>query len=264
MRRREFITLLGGAAAWPLAARAQQGDRLPRIGIIDDGPMWDHFRHRLRELGYIEGQTVTIDYRSAEEKPDRLAAVASELARLPVDVIVAFGTAAAHAAKEATTTIPIVMMVGEPVRSGLVANFARPGGNITGYTVLGPEIAAKRLHPLFSGIQKTRPMPPMNGSISKARAAPEGRGFSCAPQAASCALSQSLPRFLRLRPHRAEWRRHAARSARGPQGHAYIIDGEAVACDDNGVASFDLIRLRGTIQRWISLRVTLGAPRATD
>src|SRR6516164_6991296 len=134
------------------------------------------------------------------------------------------------------------MMVGDPVRSGLVANFARPGGNITGYTVLGPEIAAKRLHPLFSGIQKTRPMPPMNGSISKARAAPEGRGFSCAPQAASCALSQSLPRFLRLRPHRAEWRRHAARSARGPQGHACIIDGEAVACDDNGVASFDLIR----------------------
>src|SRR6516162_3521194 len=136
------------------------------------------------------------------------------------------------------------MMVGDPVRSGLVANFARPGGNITGYTVLGPEIAAKRLHPLFSGIQKTRPMPPMNGSISKARAAPEGRGFSCAPQAASCALSQSPPRFLRLRPHRAERRRPAARSARGPQGHACIIDGEAVACDDNGVASFDRIRYR--------------------
>ena len=143
--RRELLAALGSAAAWPLAARAQQRDRLPRIGIIDDGPMWDHFRHGLRELGYIEGQTVTIDYRSAEEKPDRLATVASELARLPVDVIVTFGTAAAHAAKEATTTIPIVMMVGDPVRSGLVANFARPGGNITGYTVLGPEIAAKRL-----------------------------------------------------------------------------------------------------------------------
>jgi ABC-type uncharacterized transport system substrate-binding protein len=147
IKRREFITLLGSAAtAWPLAVHAQQRTSpIRRIGIIDDGPMWDHFRQGLRELGYIEGQTVAIDYRSAEGKPDRLAAVASELARLPVDVIVTFGTAAAYAAKEATTTIPIVMMVGDPVRSGLVANLARPGGNITGYTVLGPEIAAKRL-----------------------------------------------------------------------------------------------------------------------
>jgi len=145
--RRKFLAALGGAAvAWPLAVRAQQRTSpIRRIGIIDDGPLWDHFRQGLRELGYIEGQTVVIDYRSAEGKPDRLAAVASELARLPVDVIVTFGTAAAYAAKEATTTIPIVIMVGDPVRSGLVTNLARPGGNITGYTVLGPDIAAKRL-----------------------------------------------------------------------------------------------------------------------
>jgi len=145
--RRKLLAALGGAAvAWPLAVRAQQRTSpIRRIGIIDDGPLWDHFRQGLRELGYIEGQTVVIDYRSAEGKPDRLAAVASELARLPVDVIVTFGTAAAYAAKEATTTIPIVMMVGDPVRSGLVTNLARPGGNITGYTVLGPDIAAKRL-----------------------------------------------------------------------------------------------------------------------
>ena len=95
MKRRTFITLLGGAAAWPLAARAQQRTSpIRRIGIIDDGPMWDHFRQGLRELGHIESQTVVIDYRSAEGKPDRLAAVASELAHLPVDVIVTFGTAA--------------------------------------------------------------------------------------------------------------------------------------------------------------------------
>ena len=145
--RRKLLAALGGAAvAWPLAVRAQQRTSpIRRIGIIDDGPLWDHFREGLRELGYIEGQTVVIDYRSAEGKPDRLAAVASELARLPVDVIVTFGTAAAYAAKEATTTIPIVMMVGDPMRSGLVTNLARPGGNITGYTVLGPDIAAKRL-----------------------------------------------------------------------------------------------------------------------
>src|SRR5215510_15459387 len=119
MRRREFITLLGGAVvAWPLAARAQQPAKVPRIGIIDDAPIWDHFRQGLRDLGYIEGQNIAFEYRSAEGKPDRLAAVASELARLPVDVIVTFGTAAAYAAKEATTTIPIVMIVGDPVRSG--------------------------------------------------------------------------------------------------------------------------------------------------
>jgi len=157
--RRKFLAALGGAAvAWPLAVRAQQRTSpIRRIGIIDDGPLWDHFRQGLRELGYIEGQTVVIDYRSAEGKPDRLAAVASELARLPVDVIVTFGTAAAYAAKEATTTIPIVMMVGDPVRSGLVTNLARPGGNITGYTVLGPDIAAKRLQLLkeaFSTISR--------------------------------------------------------------------------------------------------------------
>jgi putative ABC transport system substrate-binding protein len=101
VKRRQFITLLGGAtAAWPLAARAQQRTSgVPLIGIIDDAGQWDPFRQGLRELGHIEGQTVVFEYRSAEGKPDRLAAAASELAHLPVDVIVAFGTAAAYAAK---------------------------------------------------------------------------------------------------------------------------------------------------------------------
>jgi len=90
MKRREFITLLGGgAAAWPLAARAQQA-KMPRIGIIDNAAIWDHFRQGLRDLGYIEGRNIAIEYRSAEGRPERLAAVASELARLPVDVIVTF------------------------------------------------------------------------------------------------------------------------------------------------------------------------------
>jgi putative ABC transport system substrate-binding protein len=148
MKRREFISLLSGAVvAWPLAARAQQRtSKIPRIGIIDDAAIWDHFRQGLRDLGYIEGQTVAIEYRSAEGKPDRLAAAASELARLPVDVIATFATTATYAAKQATTTVPIVMIaVGDPVRSGLVASLARPEGNITGNTVLGPELAAKRL-----------------------------------------------------------------------------------------------------------------------
>ena len=150
MKRRDFITLLGSAAAaWPMAARVQQRtSKIPRIGIIDidDAAMWDPFRQGLRDFGYIEGQTVAIEYRSAVGKPDRFAAVASELAHLPVDVIATFATTATYAAKRATTTVPIVMIaVGDPVRSGLVASLARPEGNITGNTILGPELAAKRL-----------------------------------------------------------------------------------------------------------------------
>jgi putative ABC transport system substrate-binding protein len=154
--RRDFMALLGGAAAWPLAARAQQrSSKIPRIGIIDDAPIWDPFRQGLRDLGYIDGQTVAFEYRSAEGKPDRLAAAASELAGLSVDVIATSRTAAAAAAKQATTTIPIVMLaIGDPVRSGLVASLARPGANITGNTILGPEIAAKRLQ-LFKEVIPT-------------------------------------------------------------------------------------------------------------
>jgi len=120
-RRREFITLLGGAAAaWPLAARAQQAvSKMPRIGIIDPGAIWDHFRQGLRDLGYAEGRNIAIEHRSTEKTPDRLVATATELAQLPVDVIVSFGSEATQAAKQATTTIPIVMVaIGDPVRAG--------------------------------------------------------------------------------------------------------------------------------------------------
>ena len=146
MRRRQFITLLGGAAAWPLTARAQQPPKIPRIGIIDDSPIWNAFRHGLRDLGYLEGQNIVFDYRYAGGLPDRLAWVAVELVHRPVDLIATFGTPPTLAAKQATTTIPIVMMgVGDPVGSGLVSSLARPGGNITGNTILGPEVAGKRL-----------------------------------------------------------------------------------------------------------------------
>src|SRR6516165_9058501 len=122
MRRRQFITLIGGAAAWPLAARAQQTGKIPRIGIIDDSPRWNAFRHGLRDLGYLEGQTIAFDYAYGDGVPERLAAAAAQLVRRPVDVIATEGTAASFAAKQATTTIPIVMIsVGDPVRAGLVA-----------------------------------------------------------------------------------------------------------------------------------------------
>jgi putative tryptophan/tyrosine transport system substrate-binding protein len=154
MNRRDFITLLGGAAAaWPLAARAQQPARVPRIGIVDDAPMWHSFRQALREFGYIEGESVNYEYRYSEGVPDRLEAVVGELIRRPVDLIAAYGTPPTEAAKAATTTIPIVMIgVGDPVRSGLVPSLARPGGNITGNTVLSPDLGGKRLQLLREAI----------------------------------------------------------------------------------------------------------------
>jgi len=124
LRRRQFIALLGGAAtAWPLAARAQRPARVPRIGIIDAAPMWHSFRRALRELGYVEGQSVNYEYRYSEGVPDRLATVVGEFVRRPVDLIAAYGTPPTVAAKTATTTIPIVMVgVADPVRAGLVAS----------------------------------------------------------------------------------------------------------------------------------------------
>jgi putative ABC transport system substrate-binding protein len=146
--RRELIAALGSAAAaWPLAAGAQQSAaRLPRIGIIDNSPIWDNFRQGLRDLGYIEGQSIVIDYRSAEGKIDRLNQAAGELASLPVNVIAVAGSTAARAAQRATSTIPIVMIaIGDPVRAGFTASLARPSRNMTGTSFLTPDLIAKRL-----------------------------------------------------------------------------------------------------------------------
>jgi putative tryptophan/tyrosine transport system substrate-binding protein len=146
MRRREFIRLVGGAVALPIAAHAQQQGKIPLIGIIDDAPMWNAFRQGLHDLGYLEGQNIAFEYRHADAVPERLAEAATDLARHPVDVIATYGTAASIAAKAATTTIPIVMIgVGDVVRTGLVQSLAHPGGNITGNTILGPEVQPKRL-----------------------------------------------------------------------------------------------------------------------
>jgi putative tryptophan/tyrosine transport system substrate-binding protein len=155
MRRREFITLLGGAsAAWQFAARAQGPPRkIARIGIIDDTPSWDPFRQQLHELQYVEGQNVAYVYLRTNGDPDQLDAAASALAHIPVDVIVAFGTPRAKAAQRATKTIPIVAIsIGDPVGAGLVTSLARPGGNITGNTILGPDIVTKKLQILKDAI----------------------------------------------------------------------------------------------------------------
>jgi putative ABC transport system substrate-binding protein len=155
MRRREFVTLLGGAVgAWPLAAGAQQTERVRRIGFLVPGNsgsdalrvLLGEFRQGLREFGWIEGRNVGIEYRFAEGKQDLLPALAVELVRSGVELIVAEGTPATQALKSATRTIPVVMATsGDPVRSGFVASLARPGGNITGLTLLAPDLSAKRL-----------------------------------------------------------------------------------------------------------------------
>jgi putative ABC transport system substrate-binding protein len=146
MRRREFITLLGGAAALPLAARAQPA-RMRRIGLMGSlrlRPI-DSFRKKLQELGYAEGKNLVIEYRFAEGRDDQYPAFASELTSLPIDLIVAWGTPAALAAKRATTTIPIVFVAGDAVNTGIVSNLARPEANITGFVALNVELEEKRL-----------------------------------------------------------------------------------------------------------------------
>jgi putative ABC transport system substrate-binding protein len=142
MERREFITLLGGAAAWPLAARAQQPARLPTIGYVGantpsvESQRIDVFVQRLRELGWIEGR---------RDRNERFAEIAAEFVRLKVDIIVTVGTPAVVTAKQATSVIPIVFAgVGDPVGTGLVASLARPGGNVTGLSLQATDSVGKR------------------------------------------------------------------------------------------------------------------------
>jgi putative ABC transport system substrate-binding protein len=152
MRRRDFICVLSGAVAWPLAAGAQQSGRSYRLAYLallpgEDMTLAKPFLERLQELGYTEGKNITLVYRSADGRPERLPEIAAELVQTRPDVLVTgFGTLAAKAAMAATTTIPVVFtMVGDPIGAGLVVSLSRPGANVTGFSDLASEFATKRL-----------------------------------------------------------------------------------------------------------------------
>src|SRR5438067_12414377 len=147
MKRRKFVTLIGAAAIWPLGAYAQE-QKVRRVGALlignaDAQSFRNELREGLRELGYIEGQNILFEFRSADEILDRLPGLAAELVRLKVDVIVALYTPCGLAAKEATRDIPIVLLTGDPLATGLVASLARPGGNITGLSMMAAETHRK-------------------------------------------------------------------------------------------------------------------------
>ena len=163
-RRRKFITLLGVAvAAWPLMAHAQHPKKVPHLCFLtfDPGtyqsrsPRFDVFFNSLRDLGYVDGQTIVIDYLSADEKDDRFPSLVSECLRLKADIIAVSTTPAAQAAKRATRTIPIVMIaLGDPVGTGLVESIARPGANVTGMSLMVPQLAVKRLELLKEAVPR--------------------------------------------------------------------------------------------------------------
>ncbi|MGB8039198.1 MAG: ABC transporter substrate-binding protein, partial [Pseudolabrys sp.] len=152
MRRRDFTVLFIAGALWPFEIHAQQSRKIPRIGVLLPGepvsysPRTNAFLEGLRQLGYVEGKTIAIEWKWGHDQPDTLSGLAADLVRSNVDVIVTGGTPAAKALKATTRTIPIVMgVVGDPVAAGLVDNLARPGGNITGFSILAPELGTKRL-----------------------------------------------------------------------------------------------------------------------
>jgi putative ABC transport system substrate-binding protein len=172
MKRREFIALIGGAVVWPIALSAQQPGRIYRLAFFNAGSRLvavnrSVFFDALRDLGWVEGKNIVVEDRYAEDQLDRLPEMAAELVRLNVDVIVTVGTLAPLAAKRATTTIPIVMIsAGDPVGSGLVASLAQPGGNITGQSIMAPELGGKRLEIVKGGSSRC---PPRGRAMERAK-----------------------------------------------------------------------------------------------
>jgi putative ABC transport system substrate-binding protein len=214
MKRREFITRLGGAAAaWPLAARAQRAGPVPKIGVLGTPPPGDPtyraLLQGLQELGYTEGKDVLLEYRWGD--PNRFPEFASELVGSKVDVIATFGTPAAQAAKQATTTVPIVMaLIGDPVETGVVASLARPGRNVTGMSNLAPGMVTKRLELLKEAVPNASRVAflwnPGNrdqlAHFTEAQAGAHSLGVTLqsVPVRSRDELEQTLPAMMKERP----------------------------------------------------------------
>jgi len=197
VNRRDFIALLGGTVvAWPLAVRAQQAGKIPRVGFMGNSTaaleanLVGPFRDGLRELGYQEGRNIVIEYRWAEGNYERFSALVAELLAVPVDVIVTAGTPATLAVKKATSTVPLVMIaVGDPVGTGVVPSLARPGGNVTGLSSIAPDLEGKRLELLREVIPKLshvalflNPLNPFHtASMRQAFAAAQALGIKLQP-----------------------------------------------------------------------------------
>ena len=216
MRRREFITLVGGAAAWPLAARAQQS-KIPRIGALvltdEDGRAYGkELREGLRELGLVEGQNFALELHSADGKANRLPELAEELVRRKVDVIAAIFTPCALAARQATREIPIFAIAGDPVGTGLVTNLARPGGNVTGLSNMGAETAGKTLELFRDMLPSLRrvavlanPVDPFTRSLlEQVQLAGRTAGIEIAPVAMVRGLDEVETAFAAIARERAD------------------------------------------------------------
>jgi ABC-type uncharacterized transport system substrate-binding protein len=205
IRRRELIVTLGSAAAWPVAARSQQ-PKVPTIGALVIGNInpeqfWREFRQGLRDLGYVEGQNIRFEFRSAEGHLERLPELANELVRLKVDIIVTWFTPTAVAAKQATHEIPIVMAeTGDPIGTGLVASLPRPGGNVTGMASVTAELAGKSVQLIREMLPAARRVTALANAtdpfskpfLEQIRLGGEGTGLR-SMQSASAAMRSSRP-----------------------------------------------------------------------
>jgi ABC-type uncharacterized transport system substrate-binding protein len=237
VKRCEFITLLGGAAVWPLAARAQQAGKLPTIGFLGAdvsafSPWTAAFVARLRELGWIEGRTIAVEYRWSEGRPERYAEIAAEFVRLNVDVIVT-GSIAVPAAKQATSVIPIVFVLAlDPVGGGLVASLARPGGNVTGLSIQAADLAGKRLEILREVVPGLRRLAIM-GNVGFAEAVLEMGEV----QAAARTLGLEV---ARLEIRRAEDIAPAFEAIKAPADALYVAQDALVAANRTRILTLAL------------------------
>ena len=249
LKRRELITLLGGAAAsWPLAARAQQPGKVVRIGFLGTASASGYasqvegFRLGLRDLGYVEGTNLIIEYRWAQGNYARLPQLAAELIHSNVELIVTHGTPGSFAAKQATTTIPIVVaLAGDPVAAGIVTSLARPGGNITGQSFFAPELDAKRIELVKELMPRMTRVAALVNPDNPSNIGPELRAMETAAQSLKLNLQQVAVRG----PNEFE-----SAFERIEQEHA-----DAVVVSDDGmlIANFETIAALAAKRRFVSI-----------